>query len=113
MPHLYIVDRVVLRPGRVREFIDAYVRDYVPGARSRGLELDRILVTPPVWVDGEEHTVTATWLVDGPGQWWQAAVAGRHDPAPARWWHSMAELIIDRTHSTEARAEEISELSGV
>lgn len=107
---IYIVDRVVLTPGSARSFIDAYLSEYAPTARERGMTLDRLLVSPPVWVDGETNTVTATWTVPGPAQWWQAAVRGRHDPGPARWWASKAPLIVERSRSMEAAVDDVHAL---
>src|SRR4051794_17395856 len=87
---IYIIDRIVLIPGSARAFIDAYLSGYAPQARERGLTLDRILVSPPIWIDGETNTITATWTVQGAKAWWAAAVSARHDPEPARWWATMA-----------------------
>ncbi|WP_280423781.1 hypothetical protein [Nocardia carnea] len=110
---IYIVDRIVLTPGSARAFIDAYLGGYAPRARERGLTLDRILVSPPAWVDGETNTVTATWTVQGPRAWWAAAVGARHDPEPARWWESMAPMIVERTRSMAGRAEDVEGLCDV
>jgi hypothetical protein len=43
---VYIVDRVVTRPGRAREFIDRYRAEYASGARERGMTLRDVLVSP-------------------------------------------------------------------
>ncbi|MET7774016.1 hypothetical protein [Nocardia sp. NPDC005366] len=110
---IYIIDRIVLRPGTARAFIDAYMSEYAPGARERGLTLDRILVSPPAWIDGENNIVTATWTVSGPRNWWAAAVEGRHDPAPARWWESVAAMIVERTRSMASAAEDVEGLCNV
>lgn len=112
-PTLYIIDRVVLRPGAARAFIDAYLTGYAPGARDRGLTLERILVSPPVWIEEETNTVTATWTVSGPVGWWAAAVGGRHDPAPAQWWESMASVIVERSRSMASRSEDVERLCDV
>lgn len=112
-PTLYITDRVVLRPGSARAFIEAYLSAYAPQARDRGLTLERILVSPPAWIEGETNTVTATWTVSGPAGWWTAAVTARHDPAPAQWWASMAPMIVERTRSTGSRFEDVEGLCDV
>jgi hypothetical protein len=112
-PTLYLIDRVVLRPGAARAFIDAYRTGYVPSARARGLTLERILVSPPVWIEDETNTVTATWTVSGTTAWWAAAVRGRHDPAPAQWWESVASLVVERSRSMASRAEDVEELCDV
>ncbi len=110
---IYIVDQVVVRPGRAPEFIDAYLHEYAPSARERGLTLDRVLVSPPAWIDGENNTVTATWTVSGPGDWWAAAVRGRHDPEPSRWWESVESMIVERTRSMAASADDVEKLNDV
>lgn len=112
-PTLFIIDRVVLRPGTARAFIDAYLADYAPGARERGLTLERILVSPPVSIEGEMNTVTATWTVSGTAGWWAAAVGGRHDPGPARWWEAVAPMVVERSRSTASRAEDMEGLCDV
>ncbi|MFI7524100.1 hypothetical protein [Nocardia salmonicida] len=112
-PTLYIIDRVVLRPGTAEDFVDAFVAGYVPGARERGLVLEQILVSPPVWIEGETNTVTATWTVRGTAAWWAAAVRGRHDPDPARWWDSMAPMIVERSRSMASRFEDMEGLCDV
>lgn len=112
-PALYIIDRVVLRPGSARAFIDAYLDEYAPAARERGLTLERILVSPPAWIEDETNTVTATWTVSGTAAWWAAAVRARHDPAPAQWWESVAPMIVERTRSMASRSEDVEGLCDV
>lgn len=110
---IYIEDRVVTAPGKGRAFIEAYRRDYVPSASARGLTLDRMTVSPPLWLDDEPNVVTITWTVAGQANWWKAAIAGRHDPTLAQWWESVRPLIAERTRSTAANATDIEELCNV
>lgn len=112
-PTVHIIDRVEVRPGHGREFVDAYLSDYVPRARSRGLELDRLLISPPVWIDGEPTVMTAIWSTAGPSGWWQAAIAGRYDPESGGWWERMSPLILDRTRTSAAEATDIGALCDV
>lgn len=110
---IYIIDRIVLKPGHARAFIDAYLSEYAPGARERGLTLDRVLVSPPAWIDAESNVVTATWTVEGPQQWWAAAVQGRHDPGYAQWWQSVSPMIVERSRSMAAAADAVEGLCHV
>ncbi|ANY22214.1 hypothetical protein [Gordonia terrae] len=110
---IYIVDRVVVNPGCAREFVEAYTRDYAPTARDRGMKLDRILLSPPVWFEDEANTVTATWTVDGQSQWWATAIKGRHDPAHAEWWTRVDHLIENRSRSMAAAVEDVEGLCNV
>ena len=45
---VYVIDRVVTRPGCARTFVDTYLAEYAPGARARGMMLRDILVSPPI-----------------------------------------------------------------
>ncbi len=110
---VYIVDRVEIVPGRAREFVDAYLTAYVPPARERGLRLDRMTLTPPLFLSDDSNVLTVTWVVDGAEGWWASALAGRHDVGPARWWDSVRELIVHRSRTTEALVQDIEELCDV
>ena len=112
-PTVHIIDRVEVRPGHGREFVDAYLADYAPRARDRGLTLDRILVSPPVWMDDEPNVVTAIWSAAGPAGWWRAAIDARYDPESAGWWERMAPLVLTRTRSSAAAATDVEALCDV
>lgn len=110
---IYIVDRVVLHPGSAPAFIDAYKREYAPRARQRGLHLDRILVSPPAWIEGEVNIVTVTWAVNGTQEWWSAAIKGRHDSGAADWWAAMSPMIVERSRSMAANTYDVEDLCNV
>ncbi|PHV67088.1 hypothetical protein [Williamsia muralis] len=110
---IFVVDQVVLKPGAARDFVAAYLDEYAPAAARRGLILDRIIVTPPVWLDDASNTVTATWSVPGPRAWWQTMVAARHDPAPAQWWTDVAPMIVERSRSMAADVGDVEGLCDV
>ncbi|MEU4808776.1 hypothetical protein AB0H20_06220 [Nocardia fluminea] len=110
---VYVIDTVVTKPGRAREFVDAYLRDYAPGARERGMTLERIVVSPPVWLPDESNTIIASWVLDGAQGWWAMTWQGRSDESVRRWWDRAQELIVERTRSTGALATDIEELGNV
>ena len=58
---VYVVDRVVTRPGCAKDFVDCYLAGYAPGARERGMSLRDILVSPPIWFADRTNTITITW----------------------------------------------------
>ncbi|WP_233266846.1 hypothetical protein [Tomitella fengzijianii] len=107
---VFVVDRVVTSPGKGRAFVGAYLAGYAPGARSRGMVLDRILVSPPIWRDDEGNTVTATWRLDGVSAWWDMTRAGRGDPALRNWWDGVAPMIAERSRSMAAAAADVDGL---
>ncbi|QRY62666.1 hypothetical protein JVX90_20335 [Gordonia sp. PDNC005] len=110
---VYIVDRVEIAAGRAREFVDEYQSTYMPGARDRGMRLDRMTLSPPLFLADDSNVLTVTWVVDGAGGWWSSALAARHDDAPARWWDSVADLVVHRTRTMEASVCDVAELCDV
>lgn len=110
---VFVIDRVVTKPGRAREFIDAYVADYVPGARARGMSLRNILVSPPIWYSSESNTVTITWSLPSPQAWWEMTWKGRPDPGLGAWWDELDELIIERDRSAAAAYDDVERLCDV
>ena len=109
-PAVYIVDEMEVVPGRAREFLASYLKQYAPGARARGLTLDRILVSPPVWLADQSNTVTVTWTVPGTDAWWRQRWAAGRDPDLAAWWAS-ADAVLVRRHRTTSCA--VSDLEAV
>ncbi len=108
-----VIDQVVLEPGAARGFVAAYVDEYAPAAAARGMTLDRVIVSPPVWLDDGSNTVTATWSVPGPRAWWRSMIAARHDPGPTEWWAKMAPVIVDRSRSMASDVVDVDGLCDV
>lgn len=115
MPHgeVFVIDRVITKPGRAREFIDAYVAEYAPGARERGMTLCNIVVSPPIWYATESNTVTITWSLPSPQAWWEMTWKGRPDPRLGAWWHGVDDLIIERDRSAAAAYDDVAMLCDV
>jgi hypothetical protein len=107
MAEVFVTDRVVTAPGCAQAFIDAYLSGYVPGAYERGMELRDVLVSPPLWFDDRPNVVTITWSLPSPQAWWQMTWQGRPDPAVARWWEEIADLVVERNRSVASRADDI------
>jgi hypothetical protein len=110
---IYMIDEVVTRPGHGRTFLDAYMEYYAPGAATRGLKLDRVLVSPPMWLDDQPNTITITWTVQGAPAWWAMTIKGRTDPALAQWWADAGPWIAERKRSFASAANDVEALSNV
>ncbi|WP_166908693.1 Dabb family protein [Mycobacterium sp. DL440] len=109
MAEVFVIDRVVTAPGCAQEFIDAYLAGYAPGARARGMTLRDVLVSPPIWFDDQPNVVTITWVLPSPQAWWEMTWQGRPDPGIAQWWHSIADLVVERSRSVAAAAADVAE----
>lgn len=110
---VFVIDRVVSRPGRAREFIDRYLAEYAPGARERGMTLCTVLVSPPIWYDTEPNTVTITWSLPSARSWWEMTWKGRPDPQLGEWWDSVEAIIIERDRSAAAAFNDVERLCDV
>lgn len=110
---VFVIDRVVTRPGCARRFVDAYLAEYAPGARARGMTLRDILVSPPIWFDDDSNVITATWTLPSAQAWWQMTWKGRPDPALGEWWSRIGELVVERSRSFAAAADDVDGLCDV
>jgi len=112
-PAVYIVDEMEVVPGRAREFLASYLERYAPGAGERGLTLDRILVSPPVWLADQSNTVTVTWTVTGADAWWQQRWAAGRDPEVAAWWAAADECLVSRRRTTSCALDDLAAVTDV
>src|SRR5689334_7331064 len=96
---VFVIDRVVTRPGCARAFVDTYLAEYAPGARARGMTLRDVLVSPPIWLDDQSNTVTIIWSLPSVQAWWEMTRMGRPDPTLGPWWEGISELVDERTRS--------------
>lgn len=110
---VFVVDRVVTRPGCTREFVDAYLTGYAPGARARGMALQQVLVSPPIWFEDQPNTVTVTWALPSARAWWEMTWQGRPDPAVGEWWTGVGHLVAERSRSVAAEADDVDGLCDV
>jgi hypothetical protein len=110
---VYVIDRVVTRPGQAREFIDSYLSGYAPGARDRGMRLRDVLVSPPIWFDDQPNVVTITWALPSALAWWEMTWKGRQNPELGRWWDSIDHLVEERDRIMAAAATDVDGLCDV
>ena len=110
---VYVIDRVVTKPGRAREFVNTYLTEYAPGAAERGMTLQQVLVSPPVWLSDDSNTVTVTWTLPGAQGWWEMTWQGRPDQALGSWWDKIGELVVERSRSVAAAAGDVDGLCDV
>jgi hypothetical protein len=113
---VFVIDRVVTRPGCARQFVDTYLAEYAPGARERGMTLRDVMVSPPIWFDGSDeqvNTITITWTLPSAQAWWQMTWKGRPDAALGQWWSQAGDLVAERSRSFAAAADDVDGLCDV
>ncbi|ABG94097.1 conserved hypothetical protein [Rhodococcus jostii RHA1] len=110
---VYIVDEMVVEPGRARAFLADYLERYVPGAIARGLTLDRVLVSPPVWLEDQSNTLTVSWTLRGVRAWWQQSLLARHDAEVLRWWADADEFLTTRRRTVSCSPADVEAMTDV
>ena len=110
---IFVIDRVVTKPGRARKFVNIYLAEYAPGARSRGMTLCDVLISPPIWSEDQSNTVTITWSLPDARAWWEMTWKGRPDPTLGEWWSRAGELIAERDRSVAAALDDVDGLCDV
>ena len=108
---LYVIDRIVTKPGCGRQFVDALLDQYLPSAQRRGMTLAEVLVSPPLWCDQDPNTLTVTWTVDGTAGWWSMTRQGRRDSTLRQWGcngsaHNRTESLHGRRSKGHRRTEQ-------
>ncbi len=104
---VWIVDRVVLRPGQLRAWRELFERDYLPGARERGMSLVGHWVSPPLELADRQAEVLAVWSLPDAEAFWPARIGGGADPDVARFWEEAGALIARRERSYFRPAAEV------
>ena len=110
---IYVIDELVARPGEGEAVLAAYMERYAAGARQRGMALERVLVSPPMWLVDQSNTLTISWTLNGAAAWWQMSFLGRNDPEVRAFWAEMSERLVSRKRSFASAAEDVKVLSDV
>ena len=111
LPTIYIVDRIVCKPGMGREVYDMYLERFEPIAAERGMKLDHAVIAPPIWLtdDVSSNTLEFMWAVEGYPAFAGAITYGNAEAAA--WWADLETRAVSRDRSyfaTDADAEVLS-----
>jgi len=110
VPRLYVLDELIAKPGEGLILLDAYMSDYSPGARARGMTLEHILVSPPLWMDDQPNTISITWSVAGAAGWWAMRLAAGADPGATAFWAAAGDRLLGRTRRFAAAPDDVESL---
>lgn len=70
MSRIIVIDEVWPLTGMVEAYRDAYLSDFAPRARQRGMTLEAVLLSPPVILEEGGNRITFIWsLPDAPAFW--------------------------------------------
>ncbi|QKS01415.1 hypothetical protein F9288_18640 [Sphingomonas sp. CL5.1] len=109
-PRVYVLDDLIAKPGEGRALLDAYMADYAPGARARGMTLEHVLVSPPLWMDDQPNTISITWSVAGAAGWWAMRHAAGADPGTTAFWEAVSDRLLGRARRFAAAPGDVEAL---
>jgi hypothetical protein len=112
-PPVYVLDEITAKPGQAQAVLDVYMERYAPGARERGMVLDRVLVSPPLWLEDQPNTLHISWTVAGAPGFWNMSFQGRRNPAVKAFWDSIEPLIENRSRRFLAATSDLEVLCDV
>jgi hypothetical protein len=95
-PMVHTIDEIVAKPGEGKALLGDYLARYAPGARARGMTLEQILVSPPMWLDDQSNTLVFRWSLVDAAAWWQMRFVGGNDPDVAAWWTDVDARAVSR-----------------
>jgi len=104
---VFILDEIVVQPGRTAACRQAYAQDYVPAAERRGMRLEGAWQSPPGDYEELPATLYYLWSVDGPAAWWRMRLSRDAHGADERfaklaWWQAAEALTLSRKRSVLA-----------
>ena len=107
---VYIFDEITVAEADCARLRKAYLEDYAPSARARGMTLEGAWRSPPVVLADRAMTLHFLWSVPDVGAWWAMRLgAARADPTQdvpiarsddkLRWWQWVDAIAISRKRS--------------
>jgi hypothetical protein len=105
--NVYVVDRLISKPGQARAVFDAYMRDYVPGARERGMVLERSLLAPAIILRGNQtNRLTFTWSLADVQAWYGMRFGALTDPRVPAFWNKISSMVEHRERTMHQEASD-------
>lgn len=103
MEPVFLLDRIALRPGKLRAFRDKLAQEYLPAAQDRGLHLVDAWLTPPLELHDDGNELVLLWSLADVGAFWEMRRLQGEDPAGALWWEDLGEWVVSRSRQVLKR----------
>lgn len=93
---IYVLDELMVRPGRLGEISAQLAARYVPRAESRGLKLVACWSTPPAEPDGEVCSLLVLWSLPDAASFWTQKWSAAADPQVEEFWREAEPALLGR-----------------
>jgi hypothetical protein len=101
---VFIVDAIDAQAGQIGAVREAYLNEYAPGARERGMVLQHDWLSPPLALKSGRSRLTFVWAVAGVEGWWRQRFAAGFDPGVEAFWRRLEPMIVRRERTIHEAA---------
>lgn len=99
---IYIVDRLVTKPGEGKAVYDDFMENMKPLIEEGGWEFKRATVSPAMWLDTDSNIIEIEWTMPDIVQaaWFYSSTT-RYNPVYVQWWTDIRDHLVsnDRVYS--------------
>lgn len=99
---IYIVDRLVTKPGEGKAVYDDFMENMKPLMEAGGWKFKRASVAPAIWLDTDSNIIEIEWtMADIVKEAWAYSSANRSNAEYQQWWVDVREHLVsnDRVYS--------------
>ena len=99
---IYIVDRLVAKPGEGKAVLDDFMANMKPLIEGAGWRFKRATVAPAMWLDTDSNIIEIEWTMgDIVQEAWAYSSGTRYNPEYVQWWTEIRDRLVsnDRVYS--------------
>lgn len=107
---VYIVDRLVAKPGDGKAVLDDFMANMKPLIEGAGWTFKRATVSPALWLDTDSNIIEIEWtMADIVQAAWAYSSGTRYNPEYVQWWAAMSDRLVshDRVYSASESYMEV------
>lgn len=91
---IYVYDEIAVPHTRWKQLRGAYLEQYVPGARARGMTLEGAWRSPPIDLPDRASTLHFLWSLPDAAAWWKMRLDAIEEKT--RWWSFVDSIAVSR-----------------
>ena len=99
---IYIVDRLVTKPGEGKAVYDSFMETMKPLIEGAGWQFKRASVAPAMWIETDSNIIEIEWTMPDIVQAaWAYSSGTRYNPEYVQWWTEIRDHLVsnDRVYS--------------
>lgn len=95
---IYIVDRLVTKPGEGKAVYDNFMENMKPLIEGAGWKFKRATVAPAMWLDTDSNIIEIEWtMADIVQEAWAYSSGTRYNPEYVQWWAEIRDQLVSNS----------------